>query len=67
MKKNKKKWLLRAGCGAALAGAGLCCLIESGFYRHNGAETLNWVIAGTLSLVLTMAGLSLMIDSSRYK
>lgn len=63
----KKQHLIRGGIGASILGFGWCALIESGFLKHNGAETLVWVGAGTASLVVSMAGLCILIDALRFR
>ncbi len=67
MSPNKKKWFIRGGLGAALFGLGLCCLLESAFLKHGHSEVWLWAVAGTISLVITISGLSLLIDSLRFK
>jgi hypothetical protein len=63
----KQQHLIRGGIGASLLGFGWCALIESGFLKHEGAETLVWVAAGTGSLVVSMAGLCILIDALRFR
>jgi hypothetical protein len=62
-----QQWMLRGGAGACLVGMGLCMTIESAFYRFNGAAFFNWFFFGTFSLIVTIAGICLLIDSLRFK
>jgi len=62
-KKLKRAWFLYGTFGALLFGCGLCCMIESGFLKHDGALWYEWVIAGTLSLCITMSGVVLLIKA----
>ena len=57
----RKQWWLFGTLGALLLGGGLCGMIESGFLKHAGAETHLWVLGGTGSLCLTVAGVVLLV------
>lgn len=63
----KRRWLLKGGAGSALFGFGLCCLLESGFLKYSGAESLHWIAAGTVSLILVLSGLNILIDAVRLR
>ena len=63
----KKKWLLQGGIGSALTGFGLCCLIESGFLKYQDESPGVWISAGTLSLILTLAGINTLIGALYHK
>jgi hypothetical protein len=56
--KHRKRWLTFAPLGLVLVGAGFSMAIDAGFYRMNGATTLNWVLYGTAALIVFNAGLS---------
>lgn len=62
-----RRWFFQGTLGILLTGGGLCGLIECGFLKHGGAETLTWVALGTLSLVVYMTGFILSIDSIRFR
>ncbi|MEP3210079.1 MAG: hypothetical protein ABJN95_12850 [Maribacter sp.] len=62
-KKLKREWFVKGTLGALLFGFGLCCMIESGFLKHTGAPWYEWVLAGTISLCITMAGLVYLIKA----
>lgn len=66
-KKMRQQWLLRGGSGASLAGFGLCVTLEAGFMKHGAAMWYEWVLTGTLGLVLFMVGISLLIDAVRFR
>lgn len=64
----KKRYWWSGGIGTGLLGFGLSALVESGFLKHNAsAETWQWVAAGTISLVLVMAGVNLLFYSFEVK
>lgn len=64
----KKRYWFFGGLGTSLLGFGLSALVESGFLKHdNVTETWQWILAGTLSLVVIMTGLNLMFESFRCK
>jgi len=58
---------MRGGLGASLTGFGVCCIVESGFLKHNGASLAQWVGLGTLSLIIFNAGICLLIDAVRFR
>ncbi|NKI32362.1 hypothetical protein [Croceivirga thetidis] len=59
----KRKWLLTGGFGALLYGFGICCVIESAFYKHSGAPLWEWVVLGTVSLSILLTGTVLLIKA----
>ena len=67
--KNKyfKRWFWQALLGLILLQSGLCMVVEAGFWKHNGAETWQWVVAGTISLGVFYSGANLMVDSLRFR
>jgi hypothetical protein len=48
-------------------GAGLSALIERGFLKHTDADQWEWITAGTMSLILIMAGINLLFESFASK
>lgn len=68
LKTYKKQYWRSGGIGTGLLGFGLSALVESGFLKHNPqTETWQWVIAGTMSLILVMAGVNLLFHSFEAK
>jgi uncharacterized membrane protein HdeD (DUF308 family) len=63
---QKRYWWF-GGIGTALLGFGLSALVESGFLKHSDASTWQWVLAGTLSLVVTMVGVNFLFESFACK
>jgi hypothetical protein len=59
----RNKWLWQGGLGAALLGFGSCCVVESGFLKHNGAPIWQWTLFGTLSLCILISGVVLLIKA----
>lgn len=55
----KKKWLITAGGGMAIFGAGLCVFSEAAFAKHDGAGLGTWIGMGTLALILINTGLAI--------
>jgi len=60
-KKLKREWFIKGALGALLFGSGLCCMIESGFLKHEGTVWYEWALAGTVSLCITVAGVVFLI------
>jgi hypothetical protein len=63
----KMRWLLHGGIGAVLIGTGLCLTLEVSHWKQVGATTLEWVVAGTISLSIFMAGISFIANAVRYR
>ncbi|MEO1487625.1 MAG: hypothetical protein AAFU57_17955 [Bacteroidota bacterium] len=63
----KRNWLLQGGLGASFFGLGLCCTIESAFWKHTGVEWYYWMSAGTVSLAITILGLVLLIKAGNLE
>ena len=57
MKKDYLGWLIKAPLGLILVGAGICMIVEAAFFKHSGAPPVEWIAAGTVSLVVFNAGL----------
>jgi hypothetical protein len=71
MKNHYCAWLIKAPLGLILVGAGICMIVESAFFKHSGARSIEWIAAGTASLVVFNAGLcvfgSSIISKIRYE
>lgn len=69
MKKNNhyRRWFAQGSMGVLLTGAGACMMIEAGFYKHSDPGIWQWIAAGTASLIVLIAGLTLFVDSIRYR
>jgi hypothetical protein len=71
MKKHYSAWLIKAPLGLILVGAGICMIVESAFFKHSGARDIEWIAAGTASLVVFNAGLcvfgSSIVSRVRYE
>ena len=65
--KNYKRWFWQSVAGLLLLQSGLCMVVESAFLKHDGAATWEWVTAGTVSLAVFYAGVSLTVDGVRYR
>ena len=65
--RNFFRWFIQGTVGILLTGAGISMVVEAGLYKHTHPPLLIWMGAGTLSLIVLMAGLILMIDSLRYR
>lgn len=57
-KKLKKEWLIYSGAGLALTGFGACLIAEAAMLKYSQAATWDWVLYGTVALVVFNAGLS---------
>jgi peptidoglycan/LPS O-acetylase OafA/YrhL len=58
-----RKWLLRAPLGLVLIGFGACLVAEAAMDKYDGAPTWEWVVYGTLALVVFNSGLSIFGDA----
>ena len=64
---QKRYWWF-GGTGTALLGVGLSALVESGFLKHSSnAEPWQWIVGGTLSLILIMTGINFLFESFACK
>lgn len=63
----KRRYWIFGGVGTGLLGFGLSALVESGYLKHSAAPAWQWLVAGTLSLVLIMTGINLLFESFRCK
>lgn len=55
---NKYKKLILPGFSLALIGMGLSISIEAGYRKWNGQQSCEWILMGTVGLVIFNAGLS---------
>ena len=62
-----RRWLIQAPIGLVLIGMGLCFTIEAGFWKHQGASTWEWVLAGTGALIVLNSGISLFGDAILHR
>lgn len=67
IKKAKRDYWVFGGTGSAVLGFGLCLLLESGFLKHNDAPNWQWVVLGTVSLVVIMTGINFLFRSFESK
>lgn len=66
-KQLQKRYWWFGGIGTALLGFGLSALVESGFLKHGEATTWQWVLAGTVSLIIIMTGVNFLFESFACK
>jgi hypothetical protein len=71
MDKHFRNWLIQAPTGLVLIGFGACLIAESAMLKAAGGETWQWVAAGTISLCVFNAGLSIfgnaILERVRYE
>lgn len=63
MSKHYRNWLIQAPLGLVLIGFGACLIAESAMLKASGAVWTQWVLAGTGSLCVFNAGLSIFGNS----
>lgn len=63
----KKRYWMFGGVGTGLLGFGLSALVESGFLKHSDVLDWQWILAGTLSLIVIMTGVNFLFESFRCK
>ncbi|MEL6253635.1 MAG: hypothetical protein AAFR87_16620 [Bacteroidota bacterium] len=56
---HHKNWLIKAPLGLSLIGFGLCLVTEAAMQKYSGVDTVQWVLFGTLALVVVNAGISI--------
>jgi hypothetical protein len=56
--KLKKQWLSLSGAGLALTGFGACLIAEAAMMKFSHAPTIEWILAGTVALIVFNSGLS---------
>jgi hypothetical protein len=61
---RKRRWWWQSISGLLLTGAGLSMAIESGIRKAGGGD---WVIPGTLALIVFQTGICLVADSVRFR
>jgi hypothetical protein len=70
MKRYYKRWMIFAPLGLVLTGFGLCLVADAALLKYAGGETWNWVMYGTLALIVFNSGLSFfgqaVIERIRY-
>ncbi|MEM6395506.1 MAG: hypothetical protein AAF741_04105 [Bacteroidota bacterium] len=62
-----KRWLIQAPLALTVIGFGACLVSEAAMYKYSGAATWDWVLYGTISLVVLNSGLSLLGDSVLHR
>ncbi|PRP66787.1 hypothetical protein [Nonlabens agnitus] len=63
----RSRYWIFGGLGMGILGFGLSALVESGFLKHSDAESWQWIMAGTVSLVLIMTGINFLLESFSCK
>ncbi|KQC33887.1 hypothetical protein AAU57_11515 [Nonlabens sp. YIK11] len=63
----RRRYWIFGGLGMGALGFGLSALVESGFLKHGDAESWQWIMAGTVSLVLIMMGINFLFESFSCK
>lgn len=59
----RKRWLLRAPIGLVTVGFGACLIAEAAMKKYDDVSLLEWVLWGTLALVVFNSGLSIFGDA----
>ena len=62
-KKLKTRYWVSGGIGSLLLGSGLSAIVECGFIKHSDAPDWQWIVGGTVSLIIFMSGINLLFDS----
>ncbi len=66
-KQLQKRYWWFGGLGTSILGFELSALVESGFLKHSGVESWQWIAAGTGSLILIMTGINFLFESFTCK
>ena len=67
LKQLQQRYWWFGGLGTGILGFGLSALVESGFFKHSGVESWQWIAAGTASLILVMVGINFLFESFACK
>lgn len=62
-----RRWFIQGTIGVLLTGAGICMVVEAGFYKQSNPETWKWVAVGTGALIVLVGGLTLYVESLKYR
>jgi len=62
-----KQWLIKAPLSLILIGMGISMVVEAGFLKHSGADTWDWVLAGTGALIIFNAGVCVFGDAVKHR
>jgi len=64
---QKKLWFIKAPLGLSIFGFGVCLVSEAAMLKYSGADTWDWVLNGTLALVVLNAGLCVFGDAVKHR
>jgi len=64
---QKKLWLIKAPLGLSIFGFGVCLVSEAAMLKYGGAATWDWVVNGTLALMVLNAGLCVFGDAVKHR
>ena len=64
---HHKYWLIKATLGVSLIGLGTCLVSEAAMLKYGEAQMWDWVLFGTLALVVLNSGVSLVGDAVKHR
>ncbi|MEL6142489.1 MAG: hypothetical protein AAFU67_12820 [Bacteroidota bacterium] len=64
---QKTLWLIKAPLGLSIFGFGVCLVSEAAMLKYGGANTWDWVLNGTLALIVLNAGLCVFGDAVKHR
>ena len=62
-----RRWFIQGTLGVLLTGAGICMVIEAGFFKQTNPPLWEWVAVGTGALIVFIGGLCLYVESLKYR
>jgi hypothetical protein len=67
MQSLKRRWLIFAISGLLFIGAGLSVSIDAAIARSTGIDTFQWILYGTLGLIIFNSGICLFGQAVIFK
>jgi len=62
-KQYYRRWLIRAPLGLVIIGFGACLIAEAAMKKYAGYATSEWVLWGTVALIVFNSGISVFGDA----
>jgi hypothetical protein len=64
---QRRQWLIKAPLSLVIIGFGVSLVSEAAMLKYGGGATLNWVLYGTIALIVLNAGLCVLVDAGKHR
>jgi hypothetical protein len=64
---QRRQWMIKAPLGVSLIGLGVSLVGEAAMVKYSGGATLDWILYGTVALVVLNAGLCILVDAGKHR